>query len=158
MLVSAMRTNESIEMRVIDGPSRDAYQPRIDIDKQTNSNSLLNSNNNNNNTITSTSIHSQRQTAVSGDDLSDINSCISPFDSLNQQKIATSYPNLPGQFRQFDSVANRSLSGSVPALATGRNEYFIFILFLSSFFFCFRNYCFSKCFSSRKIYVNVIRK
>jgi hypothetical protein len=116
MLVSAMRTNESIEMRVVDGRSRDVYPSTIDADKQINSNSLLNSNNNNNNTITSTT---QRTTAVSGDDLSDLNSSISPFDSLNHQKIATSYPNLPGQFRQFDSVTNRALSGSVPALATG---------------------------------------
>jgi hypothetical protein len=118
MLVSAMRTNESIEMRVIDSRSR------IDVDKQ------LNTNNNNNNIITAPTIHSQRTTAVLSDDLSDINSSISPFDSLNQQKIATSYPNLPGQLKQFDTVTNRSLSGSVPALATGRNfvSYFYFIL------------------------------
>ena len=119
MLVSAMRTNESIEMRVVDGRSRDVYPSTIDGDKQTTSNSLLNSNNNNNNSIANTTIQSQRTTAVSGDDFSDINSSISPFDSLNQQKIATSYPNLPGQFKQFDSVTNRALSGSVPALATG---------------------------------------
>src|SRR6201986_2982692 len=129
MLVSAMRTNNTIEMRVIDGRSRDVFPPRIDVDKQTSPNSLLNSNNNNN-TITAQTIHSQRTTAISGDDLSDINSSISPFDSLNQQKIATSYPNLPGQLKQFDTVTNRSLSGSVPALATGRNfvSYFYVIL------------------------------
>jgi len=122
MLVSAMRTNESIEMRVIDGRSREAYPSRIDADKQANPNSLLNSNNNNNNNpITTATIHSQFTTTVSGDDLSDINSSISPFDSLNLQKIATSYPNLPGQFKQYDTVTNRALSGSVPALATGIN-------------------------------------
>ncbi len=122
MLVSAMRTSESIEMRVIDGRSREAYPSRIDADKQGNPNSLLNSNNNNNNNpITATTIHSQFPTTISGDDLSDINSSISPFDSLNLQKIATSYPNLPGQFKQFDTVTNRALSGSVPALATGIN-------------------------------------
>lgn len=122
MLVSAMRTNESIEMLVIDGRSRDVYPSKIDVDKQINANSSLNTNNNNNNnTITTTNIHSQRITAVSGDDLSDINSSISPFDSLNQQKIATSYPNLPGQLRKFDTVTSRALSGSVPALSTGIN-------------------------------------
>jgi hypothetical protein len=121
MLVSAMRTNETIEMRVIDGHSQDVYPSSNDGDKQTTPNSLLNSNNNNNNSITTTTIHSQRTTAASGDNLSDINSSISPFDSFNQQKITTSYPNLPGQFRQFDNVTNRALSGSVPALATGMN-------------------------------------
>jgi hypothetical protein len=122
MLVSAMRINDTIEMRVIDGRSRDAYPSTTNADNQINSNSLLNSNNNNN-TITASSIHSQRTTAVSGDDLSDINSSISPFDSLNQQKITTSYPNLPGQLRQLDRITNRALSGSVPALATGINRY-----------------------------------
>lgn len=112
MLVSAMRTNESIEMRVV-GASRTR-----DVDQQANPNSLLNSNNNNN-TITTTTTQSHRTTAVSGDNLSDINSSISPFDSFNQQKINISYPNLPGQLKQFDSVTNRALSGSVPALATG---------------------------------------
>lgn len=122
MLVSAMRTNDSIQMHVIDGQSRGVFPPKLDIDKQTNSNGLLNSNNNNNNTLTSASINSQRPTIASGDDISDINSSISPFDSLNQQKIATSYPNLPGQLKQYDTVTNRSLSGSVPALATGKKD------------------------------------
>lgn len=113
MLVSAMRTNESIEMRVV-GAGRTR-----DVDQQANTNSLLNSNNNNNTITITTTNQSQRTTAVLGDDLSDINSSISPFDSFNQQKINTSYPNLPGQLKQFDSVTNRALSGSVPALATG---------------------------------------
>jgi len=129
MLVSAMRINESIEMRVSDGRSRDVYPSKIDVDKQTDPSSLLNTNNNNNTTITTTTIYSQRTTAISGDDLSDINSSISPFDSFNQQKIATSYPNLPGQLRQFDTVTNRGLSGSVPVLATGRNFYHIFCFY-----------------------------
>ncbi|CAF4041131.1 unnamed protein product [Rotaria sp. Silwood2] len=120
MLVSAMRTNDTIEMRVVDGSSRDVYHSTTDADKQTNPNSLLNSNNNNNNNnIVTTTIHSLNTTGVSGDDLSDINSLISPFDTLNQQKIATSYPNLPGQLKHLDNVTNRALSGSVPALATG---------------------------------------
>jgi hypothetical protein len=118
MLVSAMRINDIIEMRVIDGRSRDVYPSKSDVDKQTNSNGLLNSNNNNNTTTISTT-HSQRTTAVLTDDISDLNSSISPFDSLNQQKIATSYPNLPGQLKQYDNFTNRALSGSVPALATG---------------------------------------
>ncbi|CAF0730470.1 unnamed protein product [Rotaria sp. Silwood1] len=120
MLVSAMRTNETIEMRVVDGSARDVYTSTTDADKQANPNSLLNSNNNNNNTVTTTTaIHSQNTTGVSGDDLSDINSSVSPFDSLNLQKIATSYPNLPGQLKHLDNVTNRALSGSVPALSTG---------------------------------------
>lgn len=118
MLVSAMRTNDTISMRVIDASSRDIYQPSIDVEKHIDSNSLLNSNNNNN-TITATNLHSDRTTGVSGDELSDINSTVSPFDSLNPQKIATSYPNLPGQLKNIDHVTNRGLSGSVPALATG---------------------------------------
>ena len=123
MLVSAMRTNESIEMRVV---SADRSR---DIDQQGTANGLLNSNNNNNTITTTTTItKSQRTTAVSGDDLSEINSSISPFDSFNQQKITTSYPNLPGQLKQFDSVANRALSGSVPALATGNNQSEIILL------------------------------
>ncbi|CAF0852377.1 unnamed protein product [Adineta steineri] len=118
MLVSAMRTNDTIDMRVIDGRSRDVYPSTTDVDKQTNTNHVLNSNNNNN-TITGSTTHSQRTTAVLGDDISDINSSISIFDSLNQQKIATSYPNLPGQLKHFDNFTSRALSGSVPALATG---------------------------------------
>ncbi|CAF4469790.1 unnamed protein product [Rotaria socialis] len=117
MLVSAMRANDTIEMRVIGGSSRDAYPSTIDVDKQTSPSSLLNTNNNNN-TAKRTN-HSQHREGVSGDDLSDMNSSISPFDSLNQQKIATSYPNLHGQLRHLDHVTNRALSGSVPVLATG---------------------------------------
>ncbi|CAF1208220.1 unnamed protein product [Rotaria sordida] len=119
MLVSAMRTNDTIEMRVVDGSSRDVYPSTTNADKQTNTNGLLNSNNNNNNAVTSTAIHSSHPIGVSGDDLSDINSSISPFDSLNQQKIATSYPNLPGQLKHLENVTNRAFGGSVPALATG---------------------------------------
>lgn len=118
MLVSAMRANDTIEMGVNDGSSHDGYPSSIDVDKQANLHSSLNSNNNNN-TITTTTIPSPRTAGVSGDDLSDINSTISPFDSLNQQKITTSYPNLPGQLKNIDHIANRALSGSVPALATG---------------------------------------
>ncbi|CAF1569314.1 unnamed protein product [Rotaria magnacalcarata] len=117
MLVSAMRANDTIEMRVIEGSSRDVYPSTIDVDKQTNPSSLLNTNNNNN-TAKRTN-HSQHTGGVSGDDLSDMNSSISPFDSLNQQKIATSYPNLHGQLRHLDHITNRALSGSVPVLATG---------------------------------------
>ena len=129
MLVSAMRTNESIEMRVLDSSSHGAYASRTDVDKQINSHGLLNSNNNNNNTTVTSTSHSQRTGAVSGDDLSDINSSTSPFDSINQQKITTSYPNLPGQLRQFDRVTNRGLSGSVPALATGTYSSFYFFFY-----------------------------
>lgn len=118
MLVSAMRTNETIEMRVVDGRSRNVYASTVEAEKATDSNSLLNSNNNNN-TVTTATIHSQRTTTASGDDLSDMNSLTSPFDSVNQQKIATSYPNLPRQLKRFDQVNNRALSGSVPTLATG---------------------------------------
>ncbi|CAF0931428.1 unnamed protein product [Adineta ricciae] len=112
MVVSAMRTNESIELRVIEGHARGAYPSTVDNEKQTNTN-------NNNNIVPTSTIHSQRTTAVLSDDLSDINSSVSPFDSINQQKIATSYPNLPGQLRQIDGFTSRALSGSVPALATG---------------------------------------
>jgi hypothetical protein len=155
MLVSAMRINDIIEMRVIDGRSRDVYPSKSDVDKQTNSNGLLNSNNNNNTTTISTT-HSQRTTAVLTDDISDLNSSISPFDSLNQQKIATSYPNLPGQLKQYDNFTNRALSGSVPALATGIKSSVIY--FFYSLFFSIRNYGISKCFPSSKKYVNFIRK
>ena len=117
-----MRSNESIEMRLIDGRSRNVYSSTADAVKQTNSTHVLNSNMNNNNnnlTVTSTTGQSQRNTLGSGDESSEINSLVSPFDSLNQQKIAKSYPNLPGQLRRFDQVNNRGLSGSVPTLATG---------------------------------------
>jgi len=131
MLVTAMRTNDTIEMRVIDGSSREAYTSQTDIHKQINPAGLLNSNNNNNNsTSVLSTTRSQRTNGASGDDLSDINSSIGPFDSVNQQKINTSYPNLPGQLRQFDHATNRILSGSVPALATGKRQKFCFFLSL----------------------------
>ena len=120
-----MRSNDSIEMRLIDGRSRNVYSSTADAVKQTNSTHVLNNNNSNNNNnnqiVTSTTGQSQRNTVGSGDDSSEINSLVSPFDSLNQQKIAKSYPNLPGQLRRFDHVTNRGLSGSVPTLATGNS-------------------------------------
>lgn len=127
MLVSAMRVNDTIEMCVIDGTSRNGYSSNVDIEKQTNRNNLLNSNNNNNNTHVPTVNHSQNG-GVSSDDLSDINSSNSPFDSLNQQKITTSYPNLPGQLKNLDYITNRALSGSVPALSTGISLFYTYFL------------------------------
>jgi hypothetical protein len=121
MLVSAMRANESIEMRVIDGRSRNIYASTMDMDKHTDPHDQLN-NNNNDNTVTAATIHTQRPAIASSDVLSNVNSVTSPFDSVNQQKIAISYPNLPGQLKQIDHMSNRALSGSVPTLATGKNQ------------------------------------
>ena len=119
MLVSAMRSNEFIEMRVIEGRSRSTYLLKNDAEKQQlDTTGLLNSNNNNN-ILTPTTVHSQQTAATSGDDLSDMNSLISPFDTINQQKSATSYPNIPFEWQEYGQNKNRGLSGSVPTLATG---------------------------------------
>jgi hypothetical protein len=124
MLVLAMRTNDSIEMRVIDGRSRNVYCSTAEIDRNvTNNNGLLNSNNNNN-TPSQHQIHSQRSAAASGDDLSEMTSIMTPFDTINEQKVTTSFPNLAHQLGQLEQWNNRALSGSVPALATGNERLF----------------------------------
>ena len=121
MLVSAMRVNDSIEMRVIDGRSRDAYAAALDPEKQPHTNGQLNTNNNNNNHLHQSSSPMQpERLAASHDELSESHSSNNPFDIANQHRIATSYSNLPAQLKPFDTSNNRHLSGSVPALATGK--------------------------------------
>lgn len=122
MLVSAMRKNELIELLVIDRASRYAYMMVSETEKISQTNGEINSNNNNNTTATATvsaTIDSQRTTAISGEDLSDMNSLASPFDTINQQKLALSYPSLTGEFQRLEQMSDRALSGSVPTLATG---------------------------------------
>lgn len=123
MLVSAMRKNELIELLVIDRASRYAYMMVSETEKISQTNGEINSNNNNNTTATATvsaTIDSQRTTAISGEDLSDMNSLASPFDTINQQKLALSYPSLTGEFQRLEQMSDRALSGSVPTLATGK--------------------------------------
>ncbi len=92
MLFSAMETHDTIEMCVINRHSNDFYQSKINTNKFTTT------------------------TGVLGEDLSYENS---PINTLKQQTINTSYPNLHDQSQHLNNITIRNLSGSVPALSTG---------------------------------------
>lgn len=108
MLISAMQTNDTIDMYVI--------SPTIDINKGTHNHSLLNNNNNNNLIIT------KDMTGFLGDNLSVKNNHINSFNDAKQQTINTSYPDLYDKSKYLATMPDRGLSGSVPTLSTGLNK------------------------------------
>ena len=122
MLVSAMRTTDMIEIRVINSRYRDSYlsatdtHPHVEIYSSGNDNR----NNNNNNRSHTATADAQRHEASSLDDRSDVNSSVDTADDRHQQSaMALSYPNLHRQYDHLQQNANRNYSGSVPTLATG---------------------------------------
>ncbi len=118
MLISSMRTDDTIEMHVI---NNHVYSSTPDTNKTANTPSLSNDNHNNNNN--NNLISAKRPTAVLGNDFLDKNNKISPLNTLKQQTINTSFPNLHEPSKYLRHISGRNLSGSVPALSTGLNSF-----------------------------------
>ncbi|CAF1468030.1 unnamed protein product, partial [Didymodactylos carnosus] len=114
MLVRAMRTKDQIEMKVIDSRSRDYYTEQQQNGTQDN-NIVLGTLSPP--TVTTQTVQSTHS-ALTNDNLSDVTSSIGGFDTINQQTIATSFPNLPAQLQRAD-LHSRTFSGSVPSVFTG---------------------------------------
>ncbi len=128
MLISAMRIHDTIEMSVLNTRT---YPSTPNTSKTTNTPSLSNTNNNNNNLITG-----KRTSTVSGNEFSDKNNKINSFDAVKQETVNTSHPDLHDSSKYLNYISRRGLSGSVPLLSTGFNEFshiiIIFILFIYS--------------------------
>jgi hypothetical protein len=113
MLISAMRENDTIEMYVIDSH---VYSLTTDTNK-----GILNGNNNNNNN--NNSITSKHITSVLSDDLSIKNTRTSSINRLDHQTLSTSYSDLYDRSKYLNNISDRSFSGSIPILSTGRNTF-----------------------------------
>ncbi|CAF4563054.1 unnamed protein product [Rotaria sp. Silwood1] len=117
IIISAMQTNDTIEMYVVNSRSNDVYLSSIDTNKGKNIDNLLNNNNTNNNN--NNLMISKQTTTDLSHDLSDKNRTTSLFDGLSQQTMSSNYLNLQGQSENSNKLVDRGLYGSLPTLSTG---------------------------------------
>ena len=110
MLISIMRTNNTVELSVINNRLSGAYPSTTDKNNGTITHNLLNGNNDNN-LITAA--------AALGDDLRNKNNTTSPFNNLHQRTTNVIYRNLEDQSEYLQAVNDHGLSGSVPTFTTG---------------------------------------
>ena len=119
ILISAMRTSESIEMYVINGSSSDAYSSTIETHKKTSAAHLLTSNNNNSPATTKD---------VLSDTCFDKNTVIGQLNNASEQTPSKCYSNLYNQWKHWSKIANDDLQEGTSILTTGFNKQYILFI------------------------------
>ena len=119
MLITAMRRENSIDMRVMNTHSPESSKDQqLDLYRTFNGNS----NNNNNNSITTTTMRSSGTTVRSDENLSDISGSLSTVGGLHRNTVTSSYPNPHGHSKHLQNISDRSLNGKTFGLTTGLTE------------------------------------